>query len=344
MDDFTSSTLYESRNEWTARLVSILTPLVIEGYNSIFDEAWKLCRENDEPEKYLMTFQNLIARVPKWNNTIVEKEMSRIIERSGCSYLEDLVTCVHIIQLKILTCMRVGKNQKKIDISIPKLNEFIHKTYIHMARKLYSSVYLFESGIPPLQKQKNGRELETIAQESILASVRETMPLENILRAYLEEDVDNEVKEQVVDVPIEDTEETKEDNITGETEKLANEKTETPQDSLASDKALDSQNEEITKLENELKTQIRFDDVDKTLDGNNTEILVDAPKTIERLEELSNLRKEAEENSMGDDRISIMDGSMPMNGLDIEDLTPKSNSSTIIEETNPILDDIVVLN
>ena len=92
MDDFTSSTLYESRNEWTARLVSILTPLVIEGYNSIFDEAWKLCRENDEPEKYLMTFQNLIARVPKWNNTIVEKEMSRIIERSGCSYLEDLVT------------------------------------------------------------------------------------------------------------------------------------------------------------------------------------------------------------------------------------------------------------
>ena len=34
--------------------------------------------------------------------------------------LEDLVTCVHIIQLKILTAMRVGQKQKKIDINIPK--------------------------------------------------------------------------------------------------------------------------------------------------------------------------------------------------------------------------------
>ena len=130
MDDFSISTLHESKNEWGARLVTIMTPLIVDGYKSILDEAIKLCKENGEMEKYLMTFQNLLTRIPKWNNTIIEDERRRIIERSGCNYLEDLITCVHLIQLKVLTCIRVGNKQKKIDISIPKLDTFIHKVEV----------------------------------------------------------------------------------------------------------------------------------------------------------------------------------------------------------------------
>jgi len=102
MDDYSVSSLQESRNEWCARLINILTPLVIEGFKSIFDESWKLCDENDELEKYLMTFQNFLARIPKWNSNIVEEETKRIVEKSNCGYLNDLISCVHIIQLKKL--------------------------------------------------------------------------------------------------------------------------------------------------------------------------------------------------------------------------------------------------
>ena len=143
MDDFNVSSLHESRNEWASRLVTILTPAIIDGYKSIFEEAVKLCRENGEMDKYLMTFQNFISRIPKWNSTIIETEKNRICEKSGCIYLEDLITCVHIIQLKILTTMRVGQKQKKIDINIPKLDDFIHKCYVQVARKVYKNVYLF---------------------------------------------------------------------------------------------------------------------------------------------------------------------------------------------------------
>ena len=107
MDDFVLSNLYESKNEWCSRLVTIFTPLVNEGIRSIYNEALKMCAENGENDKYLMTFQNLLARIPKWNATIIEDECKRIVERSGCNYLEDLITCVHIIQLKVLTCVRV---------------------------------------------------------------------------------------------------------------------------------------------------------------------------------------------------------------------------------------------
>ncbi len=206
MDDFNVSALHESKNEWGARLVTLLTPLVIDGYKSILEEAIKLCKDNNEMDKYLMTFQNLISRIPKWNQQIVENERKRICEKSGCNYLEDLVTCVHIIQLKVLTAMRVGQKQKKIDIHIPKLDDFIHKVYINVARKIYKNVYLFEINIPPLQIQKNYRELEIIVQECILNTLRESIPVEAILKAYMdesvEEDVIEEVKEEVTHEPI----------------------------------------------------------------------------------------------------------------------------------------------
>jgi hypothetical protein len=124
-----------------------------------------MCADNNEMSKYLMTFQNLLSRIPKWNAIIVEEERKRIIERSGCNYLEDLITCVHIIQLKVLTSIRVGNKQKKIDITIPKIDIFIHKIYIAAARKIYSNVYLFEKNISPLEIQKNNRELERIVQQ-----------------------------------------------------------------------------------------------------------------------------------------------------------------------------------
>ena len=190
MDDFVISNLHESRNEWCSRLVSIFTPLVIEGFRSIFNEAWKMCVDTDEMNKYLMTFQNLLSRVPQWNALIVEEERKRIVERSGCNYLEDLITCVHIIQLKVLTCIRVGNKQKKIDISVPKLDGFVHKVYVHTARKVYMNIYLFEKNISPLQQQKNLRELEVMVQEAIMMTIRESIPTEAIIRAYMDESIE----------------------------------------------------------------------------------------------------------------------------------------------------------
>ena len=76
------SNLNEARNEWCSRLVGILTPRIMEGIRSIFNESWKVSVDNGEVEKYLMTFQNFICRVPKWNATIIDEEKTRIVEKS----------------------------------------------------------------------------------------------------------------------------------------------------------------------------------------------------------------------------------------------------------------------
>ncbi len=192
------SSLTESKNEWCARLLNILTPCIIVEINNIFKDAYRECQENDEEDKYLMTFQVCLSGIPKWNKATVEEARRKISEK--CKYLEELVTCVHIIQLKSLTCVRVSQKQKKVDIDIPSVDDFIHKVFSNVARRLYTNIYLFEKGIPPLQIQKHNRELELIIKECILNTVRETMPVDAILRAYLDETEDHtvDVKEEVV--------------------------------------------------------------------------------------------------------------------------------------------------
>lgn len=194
MDDYSVTSLYESKNEWATRLVNILCPLIQEGFRSIFDEALKLCVGNKENDKYLMTFQNLLSRVPKWNPNIIIDETARIKERSTCGYLEDLITCVHIIHLKCMTVMRVGNKQKKVDIKLPELSDFVHKVYVNSARKLYSNVYIFEKGNHPLQVQRNNREFEIIVKECIYNTIRDNIPVEDLIKMYLEETIEDVVE------------------------------------------------------------------------------------------------------------------------------------------------------
>lgn len=313
MDDFNVSSLHESKNEWGARLITILTPLVIDGYKSILDEAIKLCKDNGEMDKYLMTFQNFISRIPKWNQTIIETERKRICEKSGCSYLEDLVTCVHIIQLKILTSMRVGQKQKKVDIKVPKLDDFVHKTYINVARKVYKNVYLFEINIPPLNIQKNHRELEVIVQECILNTLRESIPVEAILKAYMdetiEEDVVEEIKEQIIEQ--------------------------------------EQPNKPVVETPTNPTNKVGFNDIDYVASSDGKIQTVVVPKTYENLDYISNKRAEqrkideTNDNNNDDDNIKI--------NISDEFVSPESLGLLSIEEPKMdllpdlLLDEIEVL-
>jgi len=347
MDDFNVSSLHESKNEWGSRLLTILTPHIVDGLKSIFDEANKLCRDNNEMDKYLMTFQNFITRIPKWNPAIIESERRRIVEKSGCNYLEDLVTCVHIIQLKLLTAIRAGQKQRKIDISIPKLDDFIHKVYINVARKIYKNVYLFEINIPPLQVQKHFRETEIIVQECILNTVRESIPVESILQAYMgetiEEDVVEEIKEQVVEKPAEAKGETQ---IIKETSDGGDKKGEQSGGSLESELPLPLPKTLEVMTETEKSSRLSFNDIDYARDEHNNEITVEAPKDISRLEEISEMRNEQRRLETEDDddednpRLKIADEDVKLDYLDIHNIDTPNEMSLM---PDLLIDDIEVL-
>ena len=384
MDDYNISSLTESKNEWCSRLVNIFTPCIMEGLKSIFNEAFELCRDNNEETKYLMTFQNFLSRIPKWNPSIIEVEKNRIISNSACGYIEDLITCVHIIQLKALTCARVGLKQKKVDINIPSVDDFIHKIYINVARKLYTNVYLFEKDIMPLQIQKNNRELEIIIKECILNSVRDNIPIEEILRAYLDEteeqDVTVEEKNEVIKLDDDDVTESEKEKNTTKTddeiiEDIVNRDMKNDNNESNDSNELNDNNSEITEetknlikkqetinenlLNNDetianaaaavstsdlIKTPISFSDTDLAFSKDGNKEQINAPKTIERLNEIAEInnikRKEQEysDDEEENEKLNIGDN-LSLDLSEVNDLTKKASV-----EPEILLSDIEILN
>jgi hypothetical protein len=191
------------------------------------------------------------------------------------------------------------------------LDEFIHKIYINVARKVYKNVYLFELNVPPLQTQKYHRELEILVQECILNTIRESIPVENILRAYMDESIEEEVIEEI-----------KEQLVEPPPSSLPTRETRTSHPSSSSSQAslpLYSASVESTG------SRLKFDDNDHYLDTNNNTSSVNAPKTIDRLEEISNIRANQrrleQENDEDDERITISNNDISLDNLDIENIS-----------------------
>ena len=332
MDDFNITTLKDSRSEWCSQLIMIISPCIVEGFHTLFSEALQLCINNNEKAKYLVTFQNFIQRIPKWNNEIIDNETKRICEKSGCSYLADVLTSVHITQLKTLSAIRVGQKQKKIDIDIPKLDSFIHNVYINVGRKLYSNVYLYQIEISPLVIQKNKRDIEILVNEGILETIRKSIPLDKITRLFYEPDTEEQV-----------TEEIKEQYLYDETDPEPKpEPSSTAPESQQSDNTLTNNMVEHSSSSSTLS----FNDIDMVQDTNNKVSSVEAPKTLERLEEISQMRnaqrKKDEEEDDNINTIQILDDeNVNVGDLGIHNLDePLDSSMTVLPD---LLDDIEVL-
>ena len=207
--------------------------------------------------------------------------------------------------------------------------------YINGARKIYTNIYLFEKNISPLQIQKHRRELEMIIREEVLNAIRENVPVEHILKVYLDETVEDDIeveeKEEIISTePI--IEEDKDDN-----DKVSEGKVKEPP---VPEKELEIQplvHEEITN------ESIKFKDVDETISVDNVISEIVAPKTEERLEQISKERNEARkleemEDNDEDDKLKI-GAKINLSDLDVHDLEkPKTlNKSPIGLEEIEIL-------
>ena len=95
MEEISVNLLVDAKEEYTKQLTRILVPRMYEGISHIYSEAKNLANENKN--KTLVIFQNLLRNIPQWNQNIIEKETNRIIEKSGIDWLEDLISAIFVV-------------------------------------------------------------------------------------------------------------------------------------------------------------------------------------------------------------------------------------------------------
>jgi hypothetical protein len=189
MEELNTPIFAQAKVEYTAQLVDMLYPHMFDGVKSIYDESKLLYGRKKMP--ILLIFRELLEKVPIWNSEIIDSECSRIISNSSCDYIDDLITAVFISHTKILTSIGPNKSFQKINVTIPKTSTFVHKCYINTARELWKNPYLFNENVPGHEFQKNNKEIESIIQKCIENTIRNSLPIKDILKEHLEGETDS---------------------------------------------------------------------------------------------------------------------------------------------------------
>jgi hypothetical protein len=150
--------------------------------------------------------------------------------------------------------------------------------------------------------------------------VRESIPIDMILRAYLDETIEDDVVEEIKETPMPD------DNIV---------------EGISSAPVVQS---DVPPMSSKLS----FNNVDMAIGMDNKEEQINAPKDIARLEELSNIRNEQRKLETDDDedgtdssggKIQIFNENVSLGQLDVHDIEPQRLE--IIPDL--LIDDIEVL-
>lgn len=179
-----TSILVEAKKEYTKVISGMLAPLLIEGFEHIYDKCLKECEQTQNPE-VLKSFQQTLRQIPKWNQDIIDDEYEHIANVDGCDILDDLVKAVFITNIKILSSVSGSRNPKKVMMTIPSTKRFIHKCFIECAREIYKDPFLFSHDIGTIEQLRNRKEVHNLVEDAIEEAIRLMVPVRQILEEYL---------------------------------------------------------------------------------------------------------------------------------------------------------------
>lgn len=171
-------------------LGGLLVGPVSEGFWSIHDSAKELCERNGQMDQILRTFQNMLTRIPDWNETTLTTEVDRIVTQTNCTYMDDLLMGVFISYMKAFANLhyRGGQTELKIDFDRPSLSKFIHELYKQSARKLWQVAYFFKTvGVSAEQQARNRQDIEKMISDCMEQVIRGFLPWEAIAKKYFSE-------------------------------------------------------------------------------------------------------------------------------------------------------------
>ena len=174
------STYSEARNEYLKQLSTWIVPYMIQHYRAVWSSSAK-----GGQQKAMIVFQERCAEVPKWNQDTVDENVGKLLDTCRCDYLEELMAAVFIAHTKVLIAIRVTSKHKKLQITLPKLDHFIHRVFSECARSFWKAPYLFLDDQKPIEMQKNLLQAEALCNDAIGTAVRSLLPIKNILNEYL---------------------------------------------------------------------------------------------------------------------------------------------------------------
>jgi hypothetical protein len=168
--------LVEAKREYIGQLCLLMCPVMIETYETMYEEAYKLTKGR----KVLVMYQKLLKEVPNWSDAMSKQHTDNITNR--CAWFNDLLAAVFVSCVKILSAVRLNKGNKKISLKLPTNEVFIQTCYNNAAKDLYRDPYVYHE--TQNEHARNDKLYERFCM-CIETSVKELIPVQQILQTYM---------------------------------------------------------------------------------------------------------------------------------------------------------------
>tara|TARA_B100001175_G_scaffold317445_1_gene334403 strand:+ start:537 stop:1451 length:915 start_codon:yes stop_codon:yes gene_type:complete len=168
--------LVEAKREYLGQLCLLMCPVMIETFEEMYEEAYKLSKGR----KVLVMYQKLLKEVPNWSDAMSKQHTDNIANR--CAWFNDLLAAVFVSCVKILSAVRLSKDNKKISLKLPTNEVFIQMCHNKVAESLYNDPYIYHDS--QNEHSRNDKLFERFSV-CIENAVKELIPVQQILQTYM---------------------------------------------------------------------------------------------------------------------------------------------------------------
>ena len=181
-----SPLLVQAKNEYVNQIADCIAPFVINVINTLYAASKKNAGLGGG---FVKDFQKKLREIPLWNQSMIDAQVVAITNKY--KYLPELIAAVFVSYVKILSSVKIHAHKPHIQLKLPADDVFVHRVYITVAKSIYMD--------PGLVKSPRDVRL-SVVRNAVENSVRELLPIEEILRAYLGTSVDSDgVKTDEID-------------------------------------------------------------------------------------------------------------------------------------------------
>jgi hypothetical protein len=160
--------LLDAKREYVGQLTDVMAPYVLSFLANLRATS-----------PTLVDFQHRLREIPVWNSNVVAQRTQEIEGRFP--YLNDLIAAVFVSYTKILSSIKLGEDKPNIRLRLPANDQVVHSVYIYTAKDMYETAGLVNAD--------RATRIATV-RNAIETAVRASLPIAEILRAYLGNVVD----------------------------------------------------------------------------------------------------------------------------------------------------------
>jgi hypothetical protein len=172
-----SPLLVEAKDQYIHQLAEIIAPYVIHSVNGAYQYAKKHAKYGQST----VEFQKKLKEIPQWNSNTIHQQVSAI--SSKYRFLSDLIAACFVSYVKILSSVKIHAQKPNIRLKLPADDVFVHRVFALSAKEFY---------IDPALVKADRATRRGIVRRSVETAVRDLLPIQDILRAYLGNTVDDD--------------------------------------------------------------------------------------------------------------------------------------------------------